>query len=125
MKNRVFMTGLLLFGLLAPTVTTTSAQAKNWEDKYFCRTLKVRVKRTTKTTKIIYSDIDTAHNKHKKGPTLHKGDVVYTTYVGTSGFDWHLSGKKCKPAWGYGYSVSWKKGAFKILKNTKMISSKL
>lgn len=124
MKSRIFMTGLLLFGLLAPTVTTTAAQAKSWEEKYDGRTLKVRVKKTTKTTKVIYGPT-TSQNKHKKGPTLHKGDVVYTTYVGRSGFAWHLSGKKWHPVNGHGYNVVWKKGAFKILKNTHLISSKL
>jgi len=119
------MTGLLLFGLLAPTVTTTAAQAKSWEDKYDGRTLKVRVKKTTKTTKIIYSTRGTSYNKHKKGPTLHKGDVVYTTYAGRAGFTWHLSGKKWHPVKDHGYNVVWKKGAFKILKNTHLISSKL
>lgn len=110
----VLVASASLFGAMLPA---TTANASFWQMKYRSGWYKVRVKKTTKVSKIKYGKASYL-NKIVGTKTVHKGSIVKIGYLGRDGFDWLIkSPHKYKWTSKYAYSAHFKKNSFTVIRH--------
>lgn len=103
---------VLVFGL----VPTVNVSANIWQMKYV-HWYKVRVLKSTKADQET-GNVDSwkSHITYKRF-RLHKGQVVYTSYMAINGIDWALTvGKKYTPTKKHQYEAHFSRHSFKVIK---------